>query len=204
MKKSGRVRVVVSVLATCLFILGLWSGALAADKSDQMRARQVEVEAKEIKNENPEFVIKLWAEGEKDNYKINDTVSFMFTANKDCYVTLINIATDGTVHQIFPNKWHKEGKVEKGKTYTIPPKEADFVFRVKGPEGTEYIKAIATLDPLKSVSQVKEDPKEEYQKIEEPETVMRNIKVELKQKDTKNWTEALATFKIAAAEGEKK
>jgi hypothetical protein len=190
--------VVVMAVISCVFAGSeLWA-------ADDLVAKQVVAEAKNIKNENPDFLIKLWTEGDKDSYKAEDVITFMFAANKECFVTLLAISTDGSVSRIFPNRWHKEGKVEKDKVYTIPPKDADFIFRVKGPEGTEYIKAIATLDTLKSTSQLKDEPKEEFAKVEDPEMVMKNIKIELKQKDTKNWSETMVAFTISDPQKDQK
>jgi hypothetical protein len=44
------------------------------------------------------------------------------------------------------------------KTYAIPPAKSDFVFKVSGPGGTEYVKAIATLKPIQALGKAQMEP----------------------------------------------
>ncbi|MGO9572132.1 MAG: DUF4384 domain-containing protein [Desulfomonilaceae bacterium] len=204
MKALTGIRWFIALMAVCIFTMGLTTASFGAGKEASEKAKQVVAEARKIENPNPGFQIKLWAEGDKKSFKAGDTVAFKFTSSENAYVTLLSIATDGQVYKIFPNKWHKDGKVEKGKEYTFPPSESDFVFRVKGPEGIEYIKAIATLDPLPAASEVKADPEQPMATVEKPEEAMKNVAVELKKREQKTWAESLASFEITEAKPEKK
>lgn len=197
MKRFRITGVLVALVALSWFVAGLPSKALGAEEGKETKVKQIVVEANEIKNKNPGFEIKLWTEGKKTEFRFKDTITFRFKANKDCYVTLLDIGTDGTVYKIFPNKWHKSSKVKSGKVYTIPPEDAEFRFRVKGPVGIEYVKAIATLDPLKAVSEEKETEEgEEFSEIKAADLAMKNIKVELDKRAEKDWAESVVSFKV--------
>ena len=134
--------VYAAVVGVFFCVIAMNNEGICATKDDQDTAKQVVAEARKIVNPDQSFEIKLWAEGDKKTFNVGDTIGFKFKSTENAYVTLLSIATDGKVYKILPNKWHKDGKVEKGKEYTFPPPESEFVFRVKGPEGMEYIKAI--------------------------------------------------------------
>ena len=63
---------------------------------------------KQIQNENPG--IELDIKTDKDEYKVGEDVVIEFTADKDCYVALIDIGTSGRTIILFPNKWHPDNK----------------------------------------------------------------------------------------------
>jgi hypothetical protein len=191
------------IVAVCIFTVGLTTDTFCGSKDSDEKAKQVVVEARKIKNPEQVFEVKLWAEGDKKEFKAGDTISFKFKASENAYVTLLDISTDGSVHKIFPNKWHKSGKVEKGKEYRFPPPDAEFVFRVKGPGGVEYIKAIASLVPLQAVSTEKTDAEQPVTEVQKPEEAMKRVAVELKKRDKKTWAESLVSFIIAEVKPEK-
>ena len=174
--------------------------ALKPIEEPRGETKDIVAEVQKIRNEGKEFKIKLWTEGDKASYMVEEPVTFMFSADRDCYVTLIDIGTSGKVHRLFPNKMHESNKVEKGKTYAIPPDKSDFLFRVKGPEGTEYVKAIATLQPLKSLEKTEMEGKGYFSEIRDPKLVVKDIGLELALQDTKNWAEAEASLKIVSKE----
>jgi hypothetical protein len=187
---------IVVMVAITFLVGGLLPSALSAEPADEARLKQIVVEANEIKNTNPGFEIKLWTEDNQKTYKIKDTISFKFKANQDCYVTLLDIGTDGTVYKIFPNKWHKSSRVKKDKVYTIPPDDSKYRFRVKGPVGIEYVKAIAAVDPLSSIKESSEGEEDEFSEIKEADAAMKNIKIELDKRTKKDWAETVVSFKV--------
>jgi len=177
-------------------ILCFWfiAGDLPAGETKDLVA-----EAQQIRNEAKPFKIELWTEDGKAAYNVDDRVEFLFRADRDCYVTLFDIGTSGAITKLFPNKWNGSNRIEKGKTYRIPPADGGFVFRVNGPEGLEYVKAVATLDPLHSVEKAELVPKGDFQEFKKPEALIKDLSLELKQQDTKKWTETEVSFKIAKA-----
>jgi hypothetical protein len=191
-------------VAVCVLMLGISSASFGEAKDSADTAKQVVAEARKIANPNPGFQIKLSTEGDKKSFSVGDTISVNFSSSENAYLTLLSIATDGQVYKIFPNKWHESGKVEKGKEYTFPPPEGDFVFRVKGPEGVEYIKAITSLDPLPAVAEAKTEPDQPVATVEKPEETMKTVAAELKKREQKTWAESMVSFEITAPKPENK
>ena len=102
-----------------------------------------------LSNPSPDFKINIRTDrGKNPSYKINDLISFEFEADRDCYLTLIDISTDGSITILFPNKYNYDNRVEAGETYIIPAKDMGYQVRVTGPAGNEMVKAIATEEPV--------------------------------------------------------
>lgn len=99
-----------------------------------------------LDNDSPPFKIHIWTN--EQSYRIDDNITFSFKADKNCYLTLIDISTNGELKILFPNCLHKNNYVRAGHTYNIPAQEHGFKFEVGGPAGIERLKAIATLKPL--------------------------------------------------------
>jgi hypothetical protein len=164
--------------------------------------KQIVVEAQKIKNDNKAFTIKLATEEGKDTYLIGDKLNLVFTADQDCHLYLIDIGTSGKAHILFPNQWHASNKVEKGKTYRIPPEDGKFVFRVQGPEGTNYLKAIATLKPVDALGKEETKPEGPFAELSDPATKLKDVGVELAEQEKKDWTESEISIKVKAAKKE--
>lgn len=89
------------------------------------------------------FSVNVWAD--KDHFRIGESVTFYLKAERDCYVTLLDQGTSGTLRVIFPNPFQRDNFIEAGKTYIIPDPANGYEIRVDGPPGIERVKAIATL-----------------------------------------------------------
>jgi len=102
----------------------------------------------ELNNPSPDFNVEVWTDKNSTISYIGDTVTFKFKTDRDCYITLIDVGTDGTVTILFPNYVCKDNRVTAEQVYSIPSPEMGFNIRVAGPAGQEMVKAIATLEPL--------------------------------------------------------
>ncbi|MEW6347754.1 MAG: DUF4384 domain-containing protein [Thermodesulfobacteriota bacterium] len=185
-----------------LALAALLCAAFTAHAETTMEARDMVVEeASKIRSDNPDFKIQLKVAGKKDRIAIGDTVGFQFTANRDAYVTILDIGSSGKVHVVFPNKWHKSNKVEKGKVYRIPGKDDDYEFRVKGPKGVNFVKAVGTLKPfdwLQREALIASKEEGLFDEVKEPVKVLKDLGVELAKKDKKGWTETETNFTIVS------
>ncbi len=175
----------------------------AGDGEAQFRAglklaKDIVAEARKIKNKKNAFNIKLTVAGNKKTFAVGEPVSFILESDRDCHVNLIDVGATGKVYRIFPNKWHKTKKVKKGKTYTIPPKKGSYRFTIRGPQGTEYVKAIAATIPLKSVAKAEMAAKGGAFEIKKPKQLLKDIGAELAKRQGKTWAEAEVSFKIVA------
>ena len=119
-----------------------------------------------LDNPSPPFRVKVWAnhvvleeKGLKKldeapdeklvEARVGDSIRFNFRADRDCYLTLINVGSSGKIAVLFPNQYQPDGFIEKGRTYrTETPREMPFKIRATGPVGRGLVKVIATLEPL--------------------------------------------------------
>ena len=92
------------------------------------------------------FDVKLWTD--KASYRVGDTIAFYFQAQKDCYVTLVNINASGSITQLFPNRFHSDNRVRAGERYRIPDQNYGFEFQVEPPGGVERVYAIGSTYPI--------------------------------------------------------
>jgi len=86
---------------------------------------------------------------DKPSYRIGDAVQFTLRANRDAYVTLINIGTSGDVTVLYPNSFSPNHFVRGGQDVTIPPPNSGFTLTAQAPIGFDQIRAIATEDNVK-------------------------------------------------------
>jgi Domain of unknown function (DUF4384) len=189
MKTFERIGILLVVLAVCGFVSGVQTQGLC-----QEEMKQIVAELQKMKNDAKPFTIKLATMDKKDTYKIGEEVSFVFTADRDCYLYIVDIGTSGKAHILFPNKWQKANKAVKGKRYAVPHKKSKVVFRVKGPVGTNYLKAIATLKPMAALGKTEAKPDEAFAELTKPTVVLKDVGVELAR--TKNWAEAELAIKV--------
>lgn len=170
--------------------------SVAPPQTSAKTAKDIVEVASAIENANKDFGLKLSIVNDKTSFAVGEEIRFTFSAERDCYVTLLDIGTSGKVHKLFPNKWHESNKVEKGKSYAIPPDGADFVFKVHGPAGKEYVKAIATLKPVEKLEGAVAISKGAFSEIRDAGMVLKDIGMELAQQDTKTWAETTISFDI--------
>lgn len=104
------------------------------------------------------FSVELWTAGQRTaanknqesasqtEYSIGTRIVVRFRANRDCYLTLLNIGTSGKLTVLFPNALHSDDRIQKDRLYEIPGPDDEFEYEITGPPGVETLKAIATLE----------------------------------------------------------
>jgi Domain of unknown function (DUF4384) len=86
--------------------------------------------------------LKLWAD--KPRYKVGDTLTVHFEANRDGYLTLVNVGTSGKVTILFPNRFSGGHEVKGGRAYSIPAPGDGYELAVSAPAGVELIYGLVT------------------------------------------------------------
>ncbi len=76
--------------------------------------------------------------------RIGEFVQIHIKADRDCYATLFDFTSSGSIQILFPNFFMPDNKLKAGRTYTIPGEESGFKIRVQGPPGIERLKLFAT------------------------------------------------------------
>lgn len=92
--------------------------------------------------------IKVVPSGKRAEYRIGDKVRVHFRANRDGYLTLLNVGTSGKLTILFPNMLHRDNFVYANKEYEIPSQEYGFEYELQGPPGVEKLKAIVTMQKV--------------------------------------------------------
>jgi hypothetical protein len=95
--------------------------------------------------------IEVWTDrGTGGVYQAGDNVEISFRADRDCYVVVYDIDTDGYLRLLFPYRCESDGFVEAGRVYTLG-KGFYGRYHVSGPTGEEYVHALASLRPFRTL-----------------------------------------------------
>jgi len=92
---------------------------------------------------------RLWTD--KTQHKIGDAVKVFFQANRDGYVTLVNVGTSGKITILYPNTYTPNHAVKGEQTYSVPGAADQYELTLSGPEGVELVYALFTTVPTRFV-----------------------------------------------------
>jgi outer membrane protein OmpA-like peptidoglycan-associated protein len=199
MKNTARMVTVTGITILCL----MFTCATARAQSE-MEGKDILVgEISKIRQDNPDFKIRLKPVSKVEKFRVGDRMAFEVTSNKDAYLTIIDVGTSGKAHVIFPNRWNRDNKIRKGKTYRIPGSDADYSFKLTGRPGVNYVKAIATLEPTRILPRdLDADVEEGFAEIRDLDKTAKDIIVELGKQGKKSWAETEAKFTVHSRHGE--
>lgn len=79
-------------------------------------------------------------------YSIGDAVNLTVNVDRQAYLTVFNVSSDGTTTVLFPNQFNQNNLVAANSAITVPGPGAKI--QVGGPAGRELIKIIASEQPL--------------------------------------------------------
>jgi len=99
----------------------------------------------------PSPQLKLWTDATQ--HKIGDKAKVFFQANRDGYVTLVNVGTSGKITILFPNAYSPSHAVKGGQTYSVPGADDPYELTLGGPEGVELVYALFTLGSTRFVEE---------------------------------------------------
>lgn len=92
--------------------------------------------------------IELWFDKQCGTaYRQGEKIIISFRTDRDGYVTLYDIDTRGQVSIVFPNREQPSNFVRANQTYSVPNRNYSYDLIVEGPEGIEYVDAVASVDP---------------------------------------------------------
>jgi len=146
------------------------SPALISDLMKAIEGIHIVRELAVLENPGAPFVTELWIdEPGKTVFKSEDKITLYYKVNglpkgKTAYLTLLNVAPDGSVSILYPQKqdfYQGSGEklflnagVETGKTYSIPKSRNELKanvgvdVRIRLAQGQEYFKAVVTSEPI--------------------------------------------------------
>ncbi|MBN2532291.1 MAG: DUF4384 domain-containing protein [Spirochaetales bacterium] len=104
------------------------------------------------KSEDNVLLVSAWpVRGYGGIYYDSEELVIKFKASDDCYIKIYHIDVDKKMSLIFPNKFHKNNKIDKNRVYTIPDSSYEFTFILGKPYGTEFIKIIASRSQFEDI-----------------------------------------------------
>ncbi len=118
------------------------SAALAGSRDIEVTPEQEPIYR--IEAPKSDLKVSAWVDRADDSYRTGENVKLFVRANKDAYITVLDVGTSGKVHVIFPNKYQKDNHVLAHQVVQIPGPDDRFRFKIGGPTGTELIKVFAT------------------------------------------------------------
>ena len=134
--------------------LALWPVAAVAD--DDPAARDLSVQQSEIyavqaststAAAGDPLSVVAWVDHADNTYAIGERVRLFVRANKDSYLTVLNVGASGNTIVLFPNAHQPETKLNANEIVEIPPPGSGASIQVGGPTGHELIKVIASIHP---------------------------------------------------------
>lgn len=79
-------------------------------------------------------------------YAIGEPVGLTISVSHTSYVTIFNVAPDGSTTVLFPNRFQRDALVEAGEVVPVPGASARIVARA--PAGLDLVKVVASTRPL--------------------------------------------------------
>jgi hypothetical protein len=91
--------------------------------------------------------IRLWT-AHGDTYRRGERVRVYFRTERDAYVTIFRVDTDGRVHILFPREPADANLAHGGDTYTVQDLDDHDAFVVDDYAGVGYVFGVASQDPF--------------------------------------------------------
>jgi hypothetical protein len=94
------------------------------------------------------FGVRLQLLGEKTSFGIGEEVAFTVESERDGFLTLVDLGTDGTVAMLLPNAEQRSVPVRAGTAFSYPDPNGALTFTALEPVGTGLVRAFVTERPL--------------------------------------------------------
>ena len=96
--------------------------------------------------------VDVWINKEEGGvFRSGEKMQVYFRASQNAYVLLYNIDTEGYVHLIYPFRPGDPVHVQGGETYRVPSRHDPYDLVAEGPEGVEYVVALASPEPFQDL-----------------------------------------------------
>ena len=102
----------------------------------------------EMDNPAQPFGVKVSLAGGKTSFGLGEDVSFHATSDRDGYLTLVDLGTDGTVTMLLPNQYTPPMKVKAGQAVDFPTAASQVELQMLPPTGRGLVRAFVTPEPL--------------------------------------------------------
>ena len=154
-RRGPHLATLFATLLTAAACLGLAPAADAGD--DETTARDLTVEQTSVFSLQAPLPaataadglnVVAWVDHADNTYAIGEAVRLFVRANKDAYLTVLNVGPTGNMTLLFPNTFQKDPRVGANQIVEIPAQGSGASIRASGPSvGRELIKVIASTSP---------------------------------------------------------
>ncbi len=120
----------------------------AAGLAELLKREFGQYQLTELENPGQPFEVEFAFGNGRTDFQLGETVSFQVTSEREGYLTIVDLAPDGTVSVIFPNEYVAENKVYAGRMMEFPAPEMDLQFTAIEPAGRGVVRAFVTERPL--------------------------------------------------------
>lgn len=135
----------ILIIGVCLLLFGTPLAGFAQQRpreSDSPQARKITPVALDT------VKVDIWFDKQCGAaYKQGEKIIINFRTSADSYLTVYDIDTRGQVSVLFPNRHQPDNFVRGGQTYSVPDRSYSYDLVIEGPEGIEYVDAVASTDP---------------------------------------------------------
>ncbi|MCX5873811.1 MAG: caspase family protein, partial [Deltaproteobacteria bacterium] len=105
-------------------------------------------------NPNPQSNIKVNLTADKKVAKPGDDLNLTFSADRECYLTLMDMGTSGRIIRLWPNDYSgQDNRIQPNVTRNFPGPGDNFRFKIGGPNGVERLIAYATSEKGRILSE---------------------------------------------------
>ena len=123
-------------------------GAAAKDLTVQQNAvYTVQAPAAPATASSERLKVVAWVDHADNTYAVGERVRLFVQANKDAYLTVLNVGASGQTTVLFPNAHQTETRVSANQVVEVPAPSSGASITVSGPTGRELIKVIASTNP---------------------------------------------------------
>lgn len=120
--------------------------ASMADLADLLRKESAAKTLGDMENPAQSFGVSLELLGDKTSFGLGEEVAFTIESDRDGYVTLVDLGTDGTVSVLLPNADDPSMPIRAGRRLEYPGD--DLAFQALEPVGGGMVRAFVTSQPL--------------------------------------------------------
>ena len=90
--------------------------------------------------------VRVWMDGDRDVYRVGDRSRVYVRTDRDAYVTVLHIDTNGDVEVLFPTSPSDDGYLRGGRTFSVRQRGSSYMY-VRGGYGIGYVFAVASSEP---------------------------------------------------------
>jgi hypothetical protein len=122
--------------------------------------------------------VSIGADRADGTYAIGETARLFISSNEDAYVTVFSVGPTGRVHQLFPNSFQTDNRVNTGRPVEIAGGASGAHIAISGPAGTELIKVVASNKPIIVIAEALLQGRDAFRTVEGgAETLAKNLEV---------------------------